>query len=324
VIKQRAVNHYASNKNRNILNQHKARKSNKLVEAFYKDATFQVQVQAVDPNIQVTPTLTAYRTKEMTESISKVKEELSNPEKDILIEFNQIEAPTEQRAPVTEDQLSKEESEGGYLFETEFESSEPETEIATELPEQLAIDTVPATEDPYLFQTEFDEVTPRVGSDNEPRRGTDRSKPTTTTTTATSSSATTSDIAGNTKTVHKFRSSRIIPYKIKFRTDYVTLNLDNSRLFEGLENPAANPDGFETPVPGILLKTNFKDLFEDYEFEMGARFPTTFDGDEYFLTFKDKKKRLDKTYTAYRRTRRFTPSSNLFPPEKTREVVRRK
>ncbi len=322
VIKKRAINHFASNKNRNILSQHKARKSDKLVEVFYQDATYQVQVQTVDPSIQTTPTLTGYRNKELSNqlsSTSKKEIEATNPETDILIEINQVEAPAQNQTPVTEDQPKQEASEGGYLFETEFESSE--TETVNESIKEIVLDTVPATaEDPYLFQTEFDEVEPRVGSTNEPQRGTNRSDKPSTATTSTAST-TTADATSNQKPIHRFRSSRIVPYKIKFRTDYVTMNLDNSRLYEGLESPAANPDGFQTPVPGILLKTSFKDLFEDYEFEMGARFPTTFNGDEYFLTFKDKKKRLDKTYTAYRRTRRFTPSSNLFPPEKTREVV---
>ena len=123
------------------------------------------------------------------------------------------------------------------------------------------------------------------------------------------------------KKVTKFRPARITPYRLKFRTDFVTTSLDNSLLYGGLESPAANPDGFETPVPGILIKTNFKDLFEDYVFELGARFPTSFDGDEYFLTFKNKKKRLDKTFTAYRRTRRFSVNNNLVTPERSREVV---
>ena len=50
-------------------------------------------------------------------------------------------------------------------------------------------------------------------------------------------------------------------------------------------------------------------------------FPTSFDGDEYFLTFKNKKKRLDKTFTAYRRTRRFSLNNNLVAPERTREIA---
>ena len=46
----------------------------------------------------------------------------------------------------------------------------------------------------------------------------------------------------------------------------------------------------------IKMYVNGKEntLFEDYVFELGARFPTSFDGDEYFLTFKNKKKHPDK------------------------------
>jgi len=39
------------------------------------------------------------------------------------------------------------------------------------------------------------------------------------------------------------------------------------------------------------------------------------------MIFKDKKKRLDKTYTAYRKTRKYTPSDSSFPPEKSRAVT---
>ena len=320
VIKKRAINHFASNKNRNIVSQHSARKSNKLVEVIYQDAAFHVQVQALDPSIQVTPSLTNYKSKEvqLLSVAPKTTTEITDPTKEILIEVNQIEEPTVTDIPARENP-QEEETEGGYLFETGFEEPEP---VPSKPTETETITQTPTTEEeaPYLFQTEFDEVIPRVGSDNEPKRGTststDTDNPTETVTTV-SSGTTTSDR----KAIHNFRPARIVPYRLKFRTDYVTMTLDNSQLYEGLESPAANPDGFQTPVPGILLKTSFKDLFEDYELEMGARFPTTFNGDEYFMTFKNKKKRLDKSFTAYRKTRKYTPSSNLFPPEKSREVV---
>lgn len=106
--------------------------------------------------------------------------------------------------------------------------------------------------------------------------------------------------------VHQFRPGRIIPYRLKFRTDYVTTQLDNSQLFDGLNSYAGVPQDFGYPPPGILLKANFKDLLEDYEFEGGVRVPTSFNGAEYFLIFKDRKKRLDKQYAVYRRRLRFT------------------
>ena len=84
-----------------------------------------------------------------------------------------------------------------------------------------------------------------------------------------------------------------------------------------------NPAEFRYSPPGILLKANFKDLFEDYEIEGGVRLPTTFNGAEYFLVYNDKKKRLDKSYSLYRRALRFN-DSNSGPspvPPKRREVV---
>ena len=122
--------------------------------------------------------------------------------------------------------------------------------------------------------------------------------------------------------VLKFRPARIIPYRLKFKTDYVTTQLDNSLLFGGLDSYAADKQSYSYPPPGILLKGNFKDLFEDYEFEGGIRLPTTFNGAEYFLLFDDKKKHLDKRYAFYRRSLRFTDDAPLaFTPRKYEEKV---
>ncbi len=95
---------------------------------------------------------------------------------------------------------------------------------------------------------------------------------------------------------------RVVPYRLRFRIDYVTTNLDNEPLFGGLESYAGLGEvRFNNPM-GILFKANFKDLFEDYQMEGGIRIPTTFNGAEYFLFLDDKKSRLDKRYALYRRT----------------------
>lgn len=103
-----------------------------------------------------------------------------------------------------------------------------------------------------------------------------------------------------------FRSARIVPYRLQFKTDFITTRLDNSPLFGGLDNYVGrqltgqgNGGSFSYTPLGILLTTNFKDLLEDYVFEVGARFPTTFRGAEYFITFKDRKHRWDKNYSYY-------------------------
>ena len=102
--------------------------------------------------------------------------------------------------------------------------------------------------------------------------------------------------------VARFNQSRIVPYRLKFRTDFVSSKMDNSPLFEGLESYAGTPQALNIPPIGLLVKANFKDLMEDYVVEAGFRLPVTFDGAEYYLWFDNKKKRLDKRIALYRTT----------------------
>lgn len=112
--------------------------------------------------------------------------------------------------------------------------------------------------------------------------------------------------------VHKFRLGRIIPYRLEFRTDFVTTQMDNGLLFEGLEGFGANPgEPLSYPPPGILFKANFKDLLEDHELEGGVRVPTTFNGTEYFLLYNDRKRRLDKQYAIYRKSLKINDGEQL-------------
>lgn len=105
--------------------------------------------------------------------------------------------------------------------------------------------------------------------------------------------------------VYPFRPGRITPYRTTFRTDFVTFNMDNNLLFEGLDTYAANPEGFNNQPLSLLLKANFKDLLEDYVIEGGMRLPTSFNGTEYFLTLNSRKRRLDRFFAVYRRNQRF-------------------
>lgn len=107
---------------------------------------------------------------------------------------------------------------------------------------------------------------------------------------------------GKNGAVLRFIPPQIIPYRLKFRTDYISTTMDNNLLFEGLESYAGSAQGFRTPPLGILLKANFKDLLEDYIIETGFRLPTTFNGAEYYMWFANKKRRLDKRISLYRQT----------------------
>ena len=118
----------------------------------------------------------------------------------------------------------------------------------------------------------------------------------------------------------RFYSFKIIPYRMRFRTDYVSTTMDNNQLFEGLQLYEGPQSRLQQPPPGVLLRANFKDLLENYVVEAGFRLPTTFNGAEYYLWMDDKKKRMDKRYVLYRRTLvtnrlRGPSSSPSLPPD---------
>lgn len=102
--------------------------------------------------------------------------------------------------------------------------------------------------------------------------------------------------------VPRFDFIQAVASRLRFRLDHFNTNLDNSLLFGGLDTYAGTKQGFENPPLGILLKGNLKDIFEDYEIDAGARITTSFNGSEYFILLKDKKKRIDKHYALYRRS----------------------
>ncbi len=283
VIKKRAITFNLSNYDRNIVEQHTAPRMGKVAELIFRDNTDQIFVR----NLEVDPVnpaeMTRFQSRRVGFNRTKTVPEL--PQNTLLQEVEEP-AVEEEDLPVEKLDTGKIDIDN-YLFQSEFDDEEvpptvlPKPEAAEEEAEKESFTFIP----------------PGLPTDPEPAP------------------------AVKQKEVYEFRQARIVPYRLQFRTDFVTTQLDNSLLFEGLDNFAANPDGFNYPPPGILLKANFKDLFEDYEFEGGIRVPTTFNGAEYFLTFEDKKKRLDKRYAVYRRTLRLSADNENFVTVPSRREV---
>lgn len=102
-------------------------------------------------------------------------------------------------------------------------------------------------------------------------------------------------------TTGRFRFSNVLPYTVKFSTDYLASQLDNTLLVNRYQAYSTNGGQFQNPNLGALIKLGIVDLFEDYRITGGFRLPTNITGSEYFVSFEDFKKRLDKKYTYYRR-----------------------
>ena len=286
VIKKRAINHANTNFSRSILSQSTAPRTRKVADLVLLNGKHQALVQQLYPDSAVSLSRTRYQ------GFREIKVQEAPAVGKVKVE----------EAPVT----------------TILKEADKVTAHETEIPLEKR-DTGKVDIDNYLFQSEFDDedvpakvIVVEDDKDRVEGEGPVRAIPA-------ERSLANALGAKQQKRAYDFRSSKIVPYRLQFRTDYVTTQLDNSLLFDGLNSYASNPDGFNYPPPGILLKGNLKDLFEDYEFEGGVRIPTTFNGSEYFLVFNDKKQRLDKQYAVYRRNQRFSGESQTFVPNR-REV----
>ncbi|MFK7936004.1 MAG: BamA/TamA family outer membrane protein [Saprospiraceae bacterium] len=273
VIKKRAITHTNTNYQRNIISQSSAPRAGKLVESVYDNGLHRFYVHSLEPENRATPPDTYFRRSKLLRKRQEISDNLESP---FTIKPKEDET-----------------------------SNSPNEDVVIEEPTIPAVDTSETIDiDNYFFQTDFDEEeTPAEVTIDEDDGELLLERPTPPTPVG-NVDAVASTENSNGKKVHDFRPGRIVPYRTTFRTDYVTTNLDNSLLFGGLDSYAGTPQGFSPPPPGILLKMNVKDLFEDYQLEGGIRIPTTFNGAEYFLIFDDRKKRLDKQIAVYMRNRR--------------------
>ncbi len=280
IVKQRAVNHPVSNYDRGILSQHTSPRVGKQVELLMRNGAYTIYRSdvVIDTTIAAAPTaFHQYRSKAKITPVTSTEKII--PQVTVLDEVTKI-TLNPQPTPTPETDKTKPDKEDdididNYLFQSEFDDDEePVMTIKEEKPKA---DRTTPENDVDDFQVVSDKPVQNNSAGALPPPG------------------------YTTDGVYRYRPGLVTPYRLKFRTDYVTTQLDNSLLFEGLESFSANPNGFNYPPLGILLKTNFKDLFEDYEFEGGVRVPTNFNGTEYFLIFKDKKRRLDKQFAFYRK-----------------------
>lgn len=121
------------------------------------------------------------------------------------------------------------------------------------------------------------------------------------------------------KPLVNFVSSNAKVARLAFRLDRLTSKLDNELLFEGLESYTGNSQELLSNPMGMLFKADVSDLFEDHNFSFGARYPLTFDGSEYFLTYENRKKLWDKKYALYRKVKTETIDVNTFPIAKAKK-----
>jgi hypothetical protein len=277
VIKKRGVSHFNTNYARNIVQQDVSPRVNKLIEKVLLNDKTRVFIQPINTAETYNPANSYFQSTAAQSKNSVGAISTQQPAKTVL---DIVEEVPVKEAPQTPEKGKEEKIDiDNYLFQSEFDEEEAPVEEKKETPKTKK-------------DTQKEETVPTIVYVNGKLAGTKRSTS-----------------AYQKRTIHKIRPGKIKPYRPQFRTDYVTTQLDNKLLFEGLESYGANPDGFNYPPTGLLLKANFKDLLEDYQFDLGVRVPTSFNGTEYFVVFNDKKKRFDKQYAVYRKNIRLPDES---------------
>ncbi len=99
-----------------------------------------------------------------------------------------------------------------------------------------------------------------------------------------------------------FRPTAVLPYRVKFSTDYVLSQLDNTILINQYDNFIGNGPVYQNQDISGLITVSISDLMEDYRLTGGFRFPTSLSGSEYFVQFESLRKRFDKKLVYYRRS----------------------
>ena len=102
--------------------------------------------------------------------------------------------------------------------------------------------------------------------------------------------------------------SKLFQYKLKFSTDYVVANLNNSVLFTQLQ-PYAGGSGPIDPSNGSdlsgMLRVSISDLLEDYKFVGGVQLSTDLKDNDYLVSFQNYKHRIDYGASYYRGAQAF-------------------
>lgn len=279
VIRQRGVNFAETDYDRNMAMLHTAPAGKRQVELIPRQKRFLAYVRPLETEQQKRPRDTYFNRLRRQFSTS-TEDTLQTGNAGLLPRFSLLEQP-DSLAQIQRDSVRIPE---GYLFQTAFGLPEKATAQATGAADTLLITEVTVEPAP-LFTTAFPTFDPGAGNTN-------------------------------TRPLHKINTARITPYRLSFHTDRVSTQLDNTLLFEGLDNLAGNPNGFTPPPAGLLMKASIKDLFEDYELEGGVRIPTAFNGAEYFMYFDNKKKRLDQRFAFYSKNTRSNQQALFAVPQR--------
>lgn len=281
-------NYSNTNYSRNILEQ-TVSKNGLVADLIYRDGRYHIFVRELKIDRASTPEKTKFRL--IQERQAGLISETDN---------NKVSKKTEDKK-VIEKQIAEELEKVNQEIDSNI--IEVKKDSSKELSPIKSIDTTKVDIDNYMFQSEFKEVINPKKTDevvtnkdslnnvnilNENKENVSISKPE-------------ERLVKDSPKPVLYSSDRKTKYKNIFKVDELTFQLDNTPLFWGMDLFFGN--NYRFPNLGLVAKTSFTDIFEDYKLDVGIRMPVNLNGMEYFLSFEDRKHRLDKKISIYRRGR---------------------
>ncbi len=116
-----------------------------------------------------------------------------------------------------------------------------------------------------------------------------------------------------TQSGYVFRFSKVRPYFIRLMVDKVIAQVDNNILINRYQPfDPSNPQFNSNPM-GFMIKFGVTDLLENHKIYGGFRLPFIgiTSNSEYFITYENLTKRLDKKFTFYRRSQSNSTSDRI-------------
>lgn len=100
-------------------------------------------------------------------------------------------------------------------------------------------------------------------------------------------------------------NAKLFPYHLRFSTDYLITQIDNSVLINRYQPfmGGGGPIYLQQPFNG-LIQVGVSDLFEDIKFTGGFRFPSNFNGSEYYFSYQNLRHFVDWKLLYYRKVER--------------------
>jgi hypothetical protein len=100
-------------------------------------------------------------------------------------------------------------------------------------------------------------------------------------------------------------------YNLTYYPDYLVTQLDNSFMNQNYQpfNPVNG--GYINPGMNVFTKIGMTDLFEDKRISGAMRLSTSLTNNEYYLSYEDRSKRLDKQYILHRNAMTFSDGFSI-------------